>query len=80
MARRINLDSLPGIDGTVERSHDNGDIDMLEVMRTLKEVEYPYLVMPDHVPRHPDDEGGLQAFAFSYGYIRAMVQVVKAEG
>jgi mannonate dehydratase len=59
---------------------DNGDIDMMEVMRTLKEVEYPYLVMPDHVPRHPDDEGGLQAFAFSYGYIRALLQMVEAEG
>jgi mannonate dehydratase len=58
---------------------DNRDVDMLEVMRTLKEVDYPYLVMPDHVPRHSAEEDRLQAFAFSYGYIRAMIQAVQSE-
>jgi mannonate dehydratase len=55
---------------------DNGDMDMLEVIRTLYEVDYPYMVMPDHVPRHPDDPGGRQAFAFSYGYIKALLKAV----
>ena len=41
---------------------DEGDMDMLSVMLTLKEVEYPYMVMPDHIPRHPDDPNGRQAF------------------
>ena len=26
-----------------------------DVARTLYEVDYPYMVMPDHMPRHPDD-------------------------
>lgn len=59
---------------------DNGDIDMLQVVRTLNEVGYEYMVMPDHVPRHPDDAGGLQAFAFSYGYIKALIKAVDTYG
>ena len=59
---------------------DNGDMDMLQVIRTLNEVDYPYMVMPDHVPRHNDDPGGLQAFAFSYGYIKALLQAVDMYG
>ncbi len=55
---------------------DEGDMDMLEAMRTLHEVDYRYMVMPDHMPRHPDDPGGRQAFAFCYGYIRALLQAV----
>jgi mannonate dehydratase len=57
---------------------DEGDMDMVAVMRTLKEVGYQYMVMPDHLPRHDDDPGGDQAFAFGYGYIRALLQSVKA--
>ena len=58
---------------------DNGDIDMYRLIRVLREVEYPYMLMPDHVPQHPDDPGGRQAFAFAYGYIIALIQAVKAE-
>jgi mannonate dehydratase len=57
---------------------DEGDMDMLEVMRTLEEVGYPYMVMPDHMPRHPDDPDGLQAFAYGLGYIKALIQAVHA--
>ena len=28
---------------------DEGDMDMLRIMMTLKEVDYPYMVMPDHL-------------------------------
>lgn len=59
---------------------DEGDLDMLQVMRTLHEVDYEYMVMPDHVPRHPDDPGGLQGFAFSYGYIKALLLAVETYG
>ena len=34
------------------------------------------MMMPDHVPHAPDDTGGLQSFAFAYGYIRALIQAV----
>ncbi|MCB1123447.1 MAG: mannonate dehydratase [Verrucomicrobiae bacterium] len=58
---------------------DNGDADFLKVMRTLRDVEYAYMVMPDHVPKHPDDPNGNQAFAFCYGYLGALIKAVNAE-
>lgn len=59
---------------------DEGDLDMFQVMKTLREVDYPYMVMPDHMPRHPDDPNGRQAFAFGYGYIKGLLQAVEAVG
>ncbi len=56
---------------------DEGDMDMLRVALTLHESGYRYMVMPDHMPRHPDDPGGRQAFAFAYGYIKAILQAVE---
>ena len=59
---------------------DEGDINFVQAMMVYKEVEYPYMMMPDHVPTHPDDRGGDQAFAFCYGYIRALIQAVDQLG
>ncbi len=53
---------------------DEGDIDMWKALQVYREVGYPYLLMPDHVPEHPDDDREEQAFAFCYGYIRALLQ------
>jgi mannonate dehydratase len=53
---------------------DEGDIDFVKAIRVYREVGYEYMMMPDHVPHHPDDPGGLQAFAFAYGHIRALIQ------
>jgi mannonate dehydratase len=54
-------------------------MDMLQVARTLHEVGYEWMLMPDHVPGHPDDPQGLQAFAFAYGcYIAGILQAVGA--
>ncbi len=55
---------------------DEGDVDMLRAARTYKEVGYSGMLMPDHVPSHPDDPGGLQAYAFAFGYIKALIQAV----
>ncbi|MBC8167582.1 MAG: mannonate dehydratase [Bryobacteraceae bacterium] len=54
---------------------DDGDIDMLQAARTYKEVGYDGMLMPDHVPKIPGDEGGRQAFAFAFGYIQAALQM-----
>ena len=35
--------------------------------------------MPDHVPQHPDDPRGRMAFAYSYGYIKGLIQSLKYE-
>jgi len=58
---------------------DNGDMDLYQVARALRDVQYPYMLMPDHVPVHSDRASSLQAFAFCYGYIKAMIQAVNSE-
>ena len=65
---------------------DEGDVDMHEVARTLRDVGYEYMLMPDHAPSHPDDQApeGVsgrvnQAWAFQFGYIVAMIQAVNKE-
>jgi mannonate dehydratase len=58
---------------------DEGDMDMIAVIRTLKQSGYSGMLMPDHMPTHPDDPGQHQAFAFGYGYIRALIQAVDSE-
>ncbi len=53
------------------------------LVKVLHEAGYPYILMPDHAPLHPDDiapEGVSgrvrQGWAFQFGYIRAMIQAV----
>lgn len=53
---------------------DNGDMDFVQVVRTLKNVGYDGTVMPDHVPAHDDPAARDQAFAYAYGYIKALLQ------
>ncbi len=69
-----------GRDDFQEVFHDEGDMNMPRLMRTLKEVDYPYLVMADHVPRHEHDPHALQGFAYSFGYIKGLIQAVDSEG
>jgi mannonate dehydratase len=38
---------------------DEGDLDMVQVARTLREVGYSGMVMPDHMLSHPDDPRSL---------------------
>ena len=56
---------------------DDGDVNMLKAIRTYKEVGYDGMLMPDHVPKIEGDTGGAQAFAFAFGYIRALLQMVE---
>ena len=58
---------------------DNGSVDMLKAMRVYKEVGYDGMMMPDHVPQIPGIESG-QGFAFAFGYIKALIAAVAAEG
>ncbi len=67
-----------GYDHFEEVYPDNGDLDFFEILKLLRDVEYPYMVMPDHVPHHADPASSNQAFAFAYGYIKAMLQIVSS--
>ncbi|MCC6857221.1 MAG: mannonate dehydratase [Bryobacterales bacterium] len=58
---------------------DEGDVDMIRAMRVYKDVGYDGMIMPDHAPQIPGDERGRQAFAFEFGYIAALIQLMKQE-
>ena len=58
---------------------DNGDMDFVQVVRTLRDVGYSGMIMPDHIPHHSDPAGALQGHAFAFGYIKALIQAVGAE-
>lgn len=58
---------------------DNGDMDFAQVIRALRDVGYDGMVMPDHMPVHDDPNSMWQAFAFGYGYIKALIQAVGSE-
>ena len=57
---------------------DNGDVDFVKCLRVYKDVGYDGMLMPDHVPHIEGDTGGKQAFAYCYGYIKALINAVDA--
>jgi mannonate dehydratase len=58
---------------------DDGDVDMIRAMRVYKEVGYDGMIMPDHVPQIEGDTNQAQAFAFAFGYIQALIQLVSSD-
>lgn len=58
---------------------DEGEMDFLTIMRILRDVQFRFSICPDHMPSHPDDAGKLQAYAFGYGYINALIHAVNSE-
>ncbi len=76
----IHLRNIKGGWGHFQEVYpDNGDMDFVAVMRTLRDVGYDGMVMPDHVPSHPAEGARDQAFAYCYGYINALMQVIRTE-
>ncbi len=57
---------------------DNGDIDFYRLMKVFRDVEYPYMLMPDHVPSHSASGSSNQAFAGCYFYIKGLIQAVNS--
>jgi mannonate dehydratase len=49
---------------------------MIRALRVYKDVGYDGMIMPDHAPRIAGDQGGRQAFAFEFGYIAALMQMM----
>jgi mannonate dehydratase len=63
----------------VEPYHDEGDINLLNCMRVLRDTGWSGTLLPDHVPSHPDDPGGLQGFAHAYGYMEGLLRATRDE-
>jgi mannonate dehydratase len=68
-----------GLHDFQEVYHDEGDMNFLEVIRILRDAGYAGTYLPDHAPTHPDDPGKFQAFAFAFGYIKALIHAANSE-
>ncbi len=55
---------------------DEGSVDMVRALRVYQEVGYPYMLMPDHVPHISGPDPAHTAFAYCYGYIRALLESI----
>jgi mannonate dehydratase len=58
---------------------DDGDVNMLHALRAYREIGYQGMIMPDHVPALEGDADHYKAFAFCFGYIQALLQVLREE-
>ena len=63
----------------VEVFPDEGDVDMFDAARAYRDVGYPYMLVPDHVPWISGENRQGVAFAFCLGYIAAVLQQVNSE-
>jgi mannonate dehydratase len=68
-----------GLNNFAEVYPDEGDIDFFRLMRIFRDSGYTGGFLPDHMPSHPGDPGKLQAYAFGYGYIHALINAVNSE-
>jgi mannonate dehydratase len=57
---------------------DDGDIDMLRVLRILKQNKFDGLLIPDHTPQMNCDAPWHAGMAYALGYMRAALQALEA--
>ena len=70
--------------GTVPKFHetfvDEGNFDTVEAVRTLRDVGFDGVVIPDHVPKMVgDDDWRHRARGFTVGYLRGVIDAVRSE-
>jgi mannonate dehydratase len=56
---------------------DDGDIDMLRVLRILKKNQFDGVLIPDHTPQMTCDAPWHAGMAYAMGYMKAAMQIVK---
>ncbi|WP_266082964.1 mannonate dehydratase [Haladaptatus caseinilyticus] len=69
--------------GTVPEFHetfvDTGNFDTVEVVRTLHDIGFDGVVIPDHVPKMVgDDDWRHRARGFTVGYLRGVIDTVRS--
>jgi mannonate dehydratase len=58
---------------------DDGDIDMLRVLRILKRNNYQGVLIPDHTPQMACAAPWHAGMAFALGYMKAAIQAIESE-
>ena len=72
--------TLPSAGEYEEVMLDEGDMDMFEILKTLKATGYDGTLSPDHPTIFIGDDNRKATTAWDTGYIRALLQALKAEG
>ena len=60
----------------MEAFPDEGDMHMPRALAAYRDVGYPYMLMPDHVPQIDGRDPSGVAFAYCYGYIQALIDAL----
>lgn len=58
---------------------DNGDVDVLRVLRILKQNDFDGVIIPDHAPQMSCAAPWHAGMAFALGYLRAGLQMIENE-
>ncbi|MDX8498821.1 mannonate dehydratase [Mesorhizobium sp. VK4C] len=81
---RIGYIHFRNVRGKVPNYHetfvDDGDIDMAEIVRILRDEGYDGVIIPDHTPEMSCDAPWHAGKAFALGYMRALMQNAAALG
>ena len=63
----------------VEVYHDEGDVNLFNVIRLLRDMDWEGSLLADHSPSHPSDPGSSMGFAFANGYIQGLLRAAREE-
>jgi mannonate dehydratase len=58
---------------------DDGDVDVLRVLRILKKNRFEGVIIPDHAPQMSCAAPWHAGMAYALGYLRAALQTIKGE-
>ena len=58
---------------------DDGEVDVLRVLRILKKNNFDGVLIPDHTPQMSCDAPWHAGMAFALGYLRALLQIIEKE-
>ena len=76
----IHLRNVRGKAPHYKETHiDEGDIDILRVLRILRKNDFDGIIIPDHAPQLTCDAPWHAGMAFATGYLSACLSAVKAE-
>lgn len=56
---------------------DDGDIDMAQIIRILKDKDFNGVLIPDHTPQMSCDGSWYAGMAFALGYIKALIKIIE---
>jgi mannonate dehydratase len=65
--------TIPSTDGYEEVAIDDGDIDMLQILKHLKKVGYDGAINPDHFPLFLDDPDYKASLSYTVGYVKGLM-------